>query len=223
MNGQLSNLLLAASPVANPINITPVGVAIALAFVAAISGVLIWMVRVPPSTAATARVARAVRQVTHLSQILVPTHGGELSDRTLSLACAIARRQGATLEVLYVQEVPRFFPMDAKLAEEDAKASEALDRAVRIAERFGIKPLTHVVRAREAGPAIVREAEDVAADLIMIGSGPPPRPRLAGLGPAADYVFRYATCEVILTRAAFEEAGSPWSDALYAPPRHAIE
>lgn len=207
----------------NPINITPEGVVIAFLFVSAIAGTLLWMIRLPQVSPATVRVARAVRSVTGLSRILAPTHGGELSDRIIGLAAQVARRQGATLEILYVHEVPRYFPMDAIIPEEEANAREALVRATRIAQSFGIKPVVRIVRARDAGPAIVREAEDSDVDLIMMGAGPPPRPRLAGLGPAADHVFRYASCEVILDRSAIPEEESPWAGSEFGPPERELE
>lgn len=200
-------------PQSNPVLISPIGVVLAMVFLAAIGGTLVWMLRLPTPTPATVRVKRAVRHVHHLEHILVPTHGGPLSDRIVGLAAQVGKRQGARVELLNVQEIPRLFPMYARLPEEEQAAAEAIDRAIDIAESFGVKPVARIVRARDAGPAIVEEAIEQGVDLIMMGSGPPPRPRLTGFGQAADYVFRYAPCEVVLARAPMELDVSPWESA----------
>lgn len=206
----------------NPVNITIPGIIIALVFLTAIVGTLTWMLRVPKATPATLRVARAVRHTRRIGHILVPTHGGTLSDRIVGMASQIASRRGATLTLLYVIEVPRYFPIDATLSEENFVATEAIERASRIARTFGVKPKARIIRARDAGPAIVQEADEEGADLIMMGAGPPPRRRMAGLGPAAEYVFRYASCEVIFNRAAMTQDEAPWKAREIRVPEHPI-
>jgi Universal stress protein family len=57
----------------------------------------------------------------------------------------------------------------------------------------------HVVKARNAGPAIVREAEIHAADLILMANTPiRVRGNIQQIHPAVDYVMKNAPCEVLI-------------------------
>jgi nucleotide-binding universal stress UspA family protein len=61
--------------------------------------------------------------------------------------------------------------------------------------------LPRLIRARSAGPAIVREAERRAVEIIVIGA---PRKDLtrskrAVFGRTVDYVLKNAPCRVLVT------------------------
>ena len=54
------------------------------------------------------------------------------------------------------------------------------------------------VRARAIGDAIVREATERGADLIVLGSAPRWRRQSRFFSPTVDYVLRKAPCEVMV-------------------------
>lgn len=180
-------------------HVTLEGTILAVAFLASIVGVITWMLDVPEQTPTTLRVARAVRQTEHANRVLVPIQGTALSDRVVALGAQMAKDREAQLEVLYVIEVPWTLPLGARLEEAESTARETLDRARRIADRFGVTLESRIVQARDAGPAIVDEAERSGADIILMADLP---------GRAGDtrsnattlYVFRQAPCEVIIDR-----------------------
>jgi nucleotide-binding universal stress UspA family protein len=189
--------------------ITPIGIILGLLVLGSIGGTLWWMVRLPQPSPTTVRVARAVRHARHITHILVPAHGGVLSERVVAFAAELARPRDAGLELLYVQEIPRLLPPDAVIPAEEQRAQEVCHRSVRIAQSFEVHPTCRIVRARDAGAAIVHEAIETGTDLIMMGAGPPPSGAQPALGPASQYVFRYAPCEVLLDRAPRWEETTP--------------
>jgi nucleotide-binding universal stress UspA family protein len=65
------------------------------------------------------------------------------------------------------------------------------------------------VRARSIGQAIVQEAEQRKADLIVLGSAPRWRRQSRFFSPTVDYVLRRAPAEVLIVafpQGALEEA-----------------
>lgn len=186
----------------NPLSITLPGAIIAIVFAASIIGTLTWMLRLPASGEAAQRTARAVRGAVSAARILVPIHGGALSERVVALACQMAKQREAEVHALYVKQIPRLLPIDADIPEQEAMARETIERARAIAERFNQKLAFKVVKARDAGAAIVREAYETNADVILMGAGGKPRDGSFSLGDAASAVVRNAPCEVILDRAA---------------------
>jgi nucleotide-binding universal stress UspA family protein len=59
-----------------------------------------------------------------------------------------------------------------------------------------VQPTT--VRARSIGKAIVDQAAEGEADLIVLGSSPRWRRQSAFFSPTVDYVLRHAPCEVLV-------------------------
>jgi nucleotide-binding universal stress UspA family protein len=186
-----------------PIQITPIGALLAVAFVASIAGIIVWMLRVPEQTPATLRVAKAVRLTERANRILVPVIGTALSDRMVALGAQMARARHAAIEVFYVIEVPWTLPLNARLPEAERIAAEEIDRARRIAARFGVHLETRIANTREPGRAIVDEAVATGADIILM-SDLPERPGETRFSAATRYVFSHAPCEVIIDRPSFE-------------------
>lgn len=184
-----------------PVHVTVVGAIIAVVFLASISGVIFWMLRLPEQTPTTLRVARAVRLTQHANQILVPVLGGPRSDRSVALGAQMASARQAPIEVFYLIEVPWTLPLNARLPRAEARAREVLERAGRIARRFGVQLVTRVANVREVGRAIVDEAVATGADVILLGDIPEQAGE-AQLNPALSYVFNHAPSEVIIDRPA---------------------
>ena len=153
--------------------------------------------------------------------ILVPLLGTPLDDDIIQTAGRLAADEhadeaegdGATIEALWVFEVPMSLPIDARLPESQLKAARAaLARAKAVGEEYeGVEVATATVRARRAGEAIVAEARRRGVEVIVLAAEEPSRirggARLGGrggplenfVGEATKYVVNKAPCRVLLT------------------------
>jgi basic amino acid/polyamine antiporter, APA family len=151
--------------------------------------------------------------------ILVPIFGTSLDDDIVQTAGRLAAADnhddglGATIEAIWVFEVPLSLPLDARLPDAQLKrARAALARAKAVGEEYdGVEVATATIRARRAGEAIVAEAQRRGVELIVLAAEEPSRirggARLGGIGGPLDnfvgdatkLVVRKAPCRVILT------------------------
>jgi APA family basic amino acid/polyamine antiporter len=153
--------------------------------------------------------------------ILVPIFGNALDDDIVQTAGRLAAAEnpeeaaghGATIEAIWIFEVPLALPLDARLPDQQLKAARAaLARAKAVGEEYvGVEVATATIRARRAGDAIVAEAQRRGVELIVLAAEEPSRirggARLGGIGGPLDnfigdatkHVLRKATCRVILT------------------------
>jgi basic amino acid/polyamine antiporter, APA family len=124
----------------------------------------------------------------------------------MDVACQLAEEHGATITVVAVVEVPPVLPLDAHMDDEQAAAHRLLDRAAAIADSYGVGVAPHIVRARDAGSAILDQASTSRAELVVIGS---PRKAQVSKGAAAfgstvEHVLRRASCRVMVIGMAIE-------------------
>jgi APA family basic amino acid/polyamine antiporter len=158
---------------------------------------------------------------TDYGSILVPLQGGPLDDDIVQTAALLvageptdeAAIDTATIEALWIFEIPMALTLDARLPDAHIKrARQALARAKAVGEEYtGVQVATATVRARRAGGAIVEEARRRGVEAIVLGAEEPSLvrggARLGGLsGPLENYVsdvVRYvvakAPCRVIVT------------------------
>ncbi len=135
-----------------------------------------------------------------VKKILVPVNGNPTDSAVLVLASQTAKRSKGRVYAIYVIEVPRTLPLDADLTEERRRADTVLDEAEQRAEQLGQELDTEVLQARDIGTAIVEEAIDAQADLIVMGV---PYRRKFGefdLGKTIPHVLKHAPCEVWVCR-----------------------
>jgi nucleotide-binding universal stress UspA family protein len=205
-------MLVMGAEVTNPLQINAIGVVIALLFLTSIVGVLGWMLRLPKETERTRTATRAVRSVNKLANILVPVLSkSPVTDRIVALAVQMAQQRDGHVNIVGVIEVPFTLPLNAKVEEDEKLAREALERAESIAQRCGTGNGTKVgkrsstriskriLKARNAGAAIVHEAEDLAVDLILIAnSSVRVRGSIQQVDPVVEYVMKNAPCEVLV-------------------------
>ncbi|TMK40738.1 MAG: amino acid permease [Actinobacteria bacterium] len=153
--------------------------------------------------------------------VLVPVMGRPLDDDIVQTAARLvgpeqadeASIDTATIEALYVFEVPMSLPIDARLPDSQLQhARVALHRAKEVGEEYtGVEVATATVRARRAGAAIVDEAKRRGVEAIVLAAEEPSRIRGGGLlggrggplenfvGDVTKYVVSKAQCRVILT------------------------
>ncbi|MFI5005674.1 MAG: amino acid permease [Solirubrobacterales bacterium] len=158
---------------------------------------------------------------TDYGSILVPLQGGALDDDIVQTAALLvageptdeAAIDTATIEALWIFEIPMALTLDARLPDAHIKRGrQALARAKAVGEEYaGVHVATATVRARRAGSAIVEEARRRGVEAIVLGAEEPSLvrggARLGGLsGPLENYVgdvVRYvvakAPCRVIVT------------------------
>ena len=133
-------------------------------------------------------------------RILVAINGNSTDSTIIALAAEIARKSRGQVSAIYVIEVQRSLALDADLAEEKLQADAILDQAERVAEELGREIETEILQARDIGSAIVEEAVDTGADLILVGI---PYRRKFGdfdLGKTVPHVLKNAPCEVWVCR-----------------------
>lgn len=202
--------------------LNPVGIVIALVFITSIVSVLGWMLRLPKETEETRTATRAVRSVNKLTRILVPTlHKNEVTDRTVALAVQMAQHRNGNVEALAVLEVPLMLPLDARVGEDEQRALALLDRAESVAvhTRSSSKVIKRLLKARSAGTAIVREAEEKVVDLIIIANVPVRvRGSMQQIDPTVEYVMKNAPCEVMILSQLQPAASKPEASAKEALP-----
>ena len=134
-------------------------------------------------------------------RILVPVNGKPYSERTFRWACQIAREAKTELHAVYVIEVPLALSLESEISEDLDKGEEILARIEAIASEEKYNGLqARVLRARQAGPAVVAESENKFMDLLIVGI---PYNRRFGeslMGPTASYIFHNASCQIMLSR-----------------------
>ncbi len=175
----------------------PLGVLVAIGFLATLGVTLFWMLRLPQPL--PQEVARAVYSVEAARTILVPILDLFYSKRAVELACRLGRLQNATIVLAYTIEVPRVLGLDSPLPEEiNERAQKALGQAEQIVERHGLTAITDIVRAREADEGIRRAARSYQADLIVLGVQFAEN-RVPGLfARTAESLLRRPPCELII-------------------------
>jgi APA family basic amino acid/polyamine antiporter len=128
--------------------------------------------------------------------ILVPIVSGPESHESVDLAALLAGERGATIVALRVIVIPLDQPLDADMHELELEADHLLDDARATAETYGVRMVDRIVRARNAGRAIVEEAERRQAEIIVLGA---PRGLHRDIfGKTVDYVLKNAPCRVMI-------------------------
>ncbi|HKB92900.1 MAG TPA: universal stress protein [Gaiellaceae bacterium] len=139
-------------------------------------------------------------QALEYRSILVSIEPGYPSEEAMDVACRLAAERRATIVAISVIEVPLELPLDAELPEPVGAANRALDEARAIGDSYGVRVIPRLVRARNAGRAIVDEAARRGSELIVMGS--PRRMRLASrkqiFGDTVDFVLKHAPCRVMV-------------------------
>ncbi|MEI7742124.1 MAG: universal stress protein [Chloroflexota bacterium] len=137
---------------------------------------------------------------------VVALSGSRTDRQIVALAADIARQGHAELIGVHVFEIDWTHPLDADLAGHDEDAQRVLDIAEATAEAARYKLETVLLQARDVGAAIVDEAVEREADLIICGL--PFRRRFGGdftVGRTIPYILKNAPCAVWVIREAMPE------------------
>jgi len=127
--------------------------------------------------------------------------GGPCDDRIVHLAAEFGRVGNGELVGVHVVEVGWSMPLDAEVASRSEGAQQILDHAEMTAEKLKARLEPVLLQARTVGSALVDEATEREADLLVIGL--PYRKRFGGefvIGSTIPYVLTHAPCEVWVVR-----------------------
>ena len=131
--------------------------------------------------------------------------GSHASIQAIALACDLARKNKGRVYAVHVIEVKRTLALDATLQPEEEAGEQILAEVEKLARKQGFDIESEILHAREAGPAIVDDAIERKADLIILGME---YQQVFGdfeLGRVPQYVLRAARCEVWLCRHPIEK------------------
>lgn len=135
-------------------------------------------------------------------------NGGPTDELVVHFGCQLAKPQAAELVAVHVIEVDWRHELSEEMVAENESASAVLDLAEGIAESYHVKLTGDLLQAREVAAALVDEAIEVNADVILIGL--PYRKRFGGdfaIGGTIPYVLQNAPCQVIVVREAVPSEG----------------
>lgn len=127
--------------------------------------------------------------------------GGSCDDRIVQLAADLGRVSHGELIGVHVVEVGWSIPLDADVASRSEEAQQVLDHAEMTAETLKARLEPMLLQARDVGAALVDEATERGADLLVVGL--PYRKRFGGdfaIGRTIPYVLKHAPCEVWVVR-----------------------
>ncbi len=140
-------------------------------------------------------------------KILVATDFSEPSDAARRMAVELARRLGAELEIVHVEEpLPAYafaegpLPDLPRLQEEVRSwAERELEQQAKEARDAGV-PVTTAILVGTPANAIVETARTDGADLIVVGSHGRTGLERVLLGSVAERIVRNAPCPVLTVR-----------------------
>lgn len=137
-------------------------------------------------------------------KILVAVGGQHVDEETVRLAVRMARDAKGLLYGIHIIEVNRSLPLSAPVEPLVERGEEVLEEVEQLAAEGNLTVETEMVQARDTGPAIVGEADEWGADVIVMGL---PYKRRFGefyMGKTVPYVLKNAPCRVVLYREKLE-------------------
>jgi len=136
-------------------------------------------------------------------KILLAYDGSEGAKLALSRAAEIGKVSGAEVHILAVGRIPEYAETISEVEEAREQAGSFYSRFVDDAEhdltQKGIKVISRIEFGKP-GDVILRIAEDLGTDLIILGTKPHSALRRRVLGATVDKVVDHAHCSVFVVR-----------------------
>jgi nucleotide-binding universal stress UspA family protein len=132
---------------------------------------------------------------------VIALNGGPSDERIVRLVSEQARLTKAELIALHILEIDWTLPLDADIAGNSDEVQRVLDSAEAVAEEQKVRLEPVLLQARDVGAAIVDEAVERGADLLVVGL--PYRKRFGGefaIGRTIPYILQNAPCAVWVVR-----------------------
>ncbi|GAC1663307.1 MAG: hypothetical protein NVS9B8_02060 [Candidatus Limnocylindrales bacterium] len=140
---------------------------------------------------------------------VVALSGHPNGQRLIRLVAELARIHKAELVGVHVVEIDWSMPLDMDVAGRSEEIQQVLDMAEGAAEAAGVKLESVLLQARDVGAALVDEAVERGADLLVIGLAY--RTKFGGdfaIGRTIPYVLKNAPCAVWVVREPIQEETS---------------
>jgi nucleotide-binding universal stress UspA family protein len=140
---------------------------------------------------------------------VVALSGHPNGQRLVQLVSQVAKVNKAELIGVHVVEVDWSMPLDMDVAGRSDEIQQVLDLAEGTAEEAGIKLDSVLLQARDVGAALVDEALEREADLLVVGLAY--RTKFGGdfaIGRTIPYVLKNAPCAVWVVREPIQEETS---------------
>lgn len=137
---------------------------------------------------------------------VIALNGGPSDARIVRLVASLAAKTKAELVAVHVVEIDWTLPLDADIAGRSEEAQRVLDSAEEIAEGSKLSMEPVLLQARDVAAAIVDEATERDADLLIVGL--PYRKRFGGefaIGRTIPYILQNAPCAVWVVREPMSE------------------
>jgi len=140
-----------------------------------------------------------------LKRILIPTDGSDPSIRAAEFAIELAKHFESEIVAIYVidrvilEEVSKIHERHGLEEEIRRKAERCLNYIVKSAEKKGLKARSILVEG-QPHDQIVRHAESLKADMIIMGSKGRRGMNRILIGSVAERVIEYAPCPVLVIK-----------------------
>lgn len=136
-------------------------------------------------------------------QVLIAVNGGPSDPIVIDIAATLSKRDKVRVAVVHVVEVGLQLPVDADLPDEIAAGERVLLAVEKTARDRGLRASYDLLQARSVGAAIVDEATQRNADLVILGALVQEQYGEPTLGLTVPYVLMHAMCEVWVCRLPF--------------------
>jgi nucleotide-binding universal stress UspA family protein len=137
---------------------------------------------------------------------VVALSGHPNGQRLIQIVAQVAKANKAELIGVHVVEIDWSMPLDMDIAARSDDIQQVLDVAEGTAERVGVKLESVLLQARDVGAALVDEAIEREADLLVVGLAY--RTKFGGdfaIGRTIPYVLKNAPCAVWVVREPIQE------------------
>ncbi|TMG30615.1 MAG: universal stress protein [Chloroflexi bacterium] len=132
-------------------------------------------------------------------KVMVAVGGQGIDAEVVRLACSMTDAHGKLYGV-HIIEVNRSLPLGAVMDEVVERGEKILDEVEQLATEAQLNVETELVQARDTGPALVDEAVEWGAELLVMGLPYKRRFGEFNLGKTVPYVLKNANCRVLLFR-----------------------
>jgi nucleotide-binding universal stress UspA family protein len=132
---------------------------------------------------------------------VIALNGGPSDARIVRLVAVLAKMGKSELIAVHVVEIDWTLPLDADIAGRSEEVQRVLDIAEEVADESKMTLEPVLLQARDVGAAIVDEASERGADLLVVGL--PYRKRFGGefaIGRTVPYILQNAPCAVWVVR-----------------------
>lgn len=132
---------------------------------------------------------------------VVALNGGPSDARIVRLVAQNARLTKAEIIAVHVVEIDWTLPLDSDIASRSEEVQRVLDAAEAVAETSKVTLEPVLLQARDVGAALVDEAVERGADLLVVGL--PYRKRFGGefaIGRTIPYILQNAPSAVWVLR-----------------------